>query len=227
VVFFLRNLAYRHGRTFEEVDAVLTPSRFLSAHYRSLFGVDSTPLPTPIALDETLAPHAEPVFATIINPAPEKGLAFFLDLADLARTRRPDIRFLAVEGRATIPEAARAGITLARNVVEPWRVYAVTRVLLAPSAGPDAGPRVIAEAHVNGIPTIGSDRGGVPEVTGRGGFILPLSDPAAWLDLLCRLHDDPAFLQSARRNASEAGGGHRDGTVDRAYIDYFERIAAG
>ncbi len=37
-------------------------------------------------------------------------------------------------------------------------------------------PLIAIEAMINGIPVIGSDRGGIPETLGAAGFCLPLPD---------------------------------------------------
>ena len=37
-------------------------------------------------------------------------------------------------------------------------------------------PLVAIEAMINGIPVIGSDRGGIPETLGEAGFCLPLPE---------------------------------------------------
>ncbi|WP_326766448.1 glycosyltransferase [Streptomyces sp. NBC_01591] len=48
-------------------------------------------------------------------------------------------------------------------------LYRSHRLLLAPSAVEDAFPRVITEAALHGVATIGTDRGGIPEAIGDAG----------------------------------------------------------
>src|SRR5262249_41942174 len=186
VVFFLRNLSYLHPRSFAEVDAIVTPSRFLSETYFARSGVRSFHLPPCICPDDVLAPCVEPVFCTLINPSEEKGLLFFLQIVRIAAADRPEIPFLAIESRGSgdlIAQTSRslgirlenANLHVARNTPKPSQIYCVTRVLLVPSLIPDAAPRVIAEAQLNGVPVIGSDRGGIEETIGSGGYVLPVT----------------------------------------------------
>jgi len=51
-------------------------------------------------LEDILAPARDPIFFTMINPAPEKGLVVVARLAEELGLRYPDIPLLIVESRA-------------------------------------------------------------------------------------------------------------------------------
>jgi glycosyltransferase involved in cell wall biosynthesis len=71
-------------------------------------------------------------------------------------------------------------------------VYARTRILLAPSQWREAWGRVASEAHISGIPVIGSQIGGLVESIGPGGILIPPEAPAGdWIDALQDLWDNP------------------------------------
>ena len=69
--------------------------------------------------------------------------------------------------------------------------------------------RVAAEAMINGIPALVSDRGALPETVGDGGIVLPLptwmqqdgrrvpeaDEVAPWFEAVTRLWDDAAEYQ--------------------------------
>jgi glycosyltransferase involved in cell wall biosynthesis len=59
----------------------------------------------------------------------------------------------------------------------PFHIYRNSRLLLVPSVAPEASARVVAEALINGIPVLASERGGLPENCAGGGltFRLPSS----------------------------------------------------
>jgi glycosyltransferase involved in cell wall biosynthesis len=140
----------------------------------------------------------------------------------------------------------RGGFDLCRNenilvssaVPLPKDIYAGARVLLAPSVCEEAA-RVVAEALVNGIPPIVSDRGGPAEVANGGGFVAPIPphitpETAApvdadivepWVDLILNLTDDDAFYREAPHRALQAGRiYHREALAPR-YLEFFERVA--
>ncbi len=98
---------------------------------------------------------------------------------------------------------------------DPREFWGVTKVCLLPSLWWENQPLVAVEAMLNGIPLIGSDRGGIPETLGGAGIVLPLPDritpatrmlPTAeevepWVEAVIRLFDDPAFYEEHRRKA--------------------------
>lgn len=67
------------------------------------------------------------------------------------------------------------------------------RVLLAPSQWQETGVRVATEARINGIPVLGSDHGGMPQVIGPGGLVVSVDAPIeSWLAAQSQVWDDAA-----------------------------------
>jgi glycosyltransferase involved in cell wall biosynthesis len=156
-----------------------------------------------VAEEDYRLEHRSPRYVTFINPRPVKGYDVFLALAPLL----PDVPFLVLEAwplGAELPKvearlAALPNIRFVRQLADPREVYRETLVLLVPSLVAEGGPRVIREAQLNGIPVLGSARGGVPELIGDGGrVILDDANPEAWARALrevlsdSRLHDEMA-----------------------------------
>ncbi len=249
IAFCVFNLGYLVPGFFREIHAVLTPSEFLARRYRDELGVESTPLPTPLDLEDVLAPEREPVFVTMVNPSIEKGLYFFVRLADEIGRRFPEIAVLAIESRGTAGMVVSAGlaggfdlrrhegIMIAGAVPHPRDIYANTRILLAPSVVEEASGRVVAEALVNGVPPLVSHRGGLAESCNGAGFVLPLPaslqlstrvpvEPAAvepWLAIIEKLAFDEAFYQDAVARARQAAGMYDRQKLARQYVDFFVR----
>lgn len=69
-------------------------------------------------------------------------------------------------------------------------------VLLAPSRNDDPCPMTVVEALADGVPVLGSARGGIPELIGEDAA-LPPDDPAAWRAALSALWCDPAARAAA------------------------------
>ena len=152
------------------------------------------------------ATPVRPERVLFVNTTPRKGVEVAFAVARL----RPDIPFdfmlswthkppqlTALHARA----AAAGNIALHPPTQDMRPVYARAKVLLAPSQWEEAWGRVATEAHVNAIPVLGSNRGGLPQAIGPGGIILPADAPAeAWAAALGSLWDD----QSAYTAASDA-----------------------
>lgn len=238
IVFGLRNEAYLGFRGWGHVSAVLTPSRYLSNLYRTDAGLDSTPLPVPLDAAEVVAPAREPIFMTFVNPSIHKGVDFFVQVADRLSVQRPDLPFLIVEseGRAGTLLAAgqRAGVDLRRHenimisagVPRPRDIFAATRVLLVPSIR-EAGARVVAEALMNGVPPLVSDRGGLPEMCGGAGRVLPVAtdgDVALWMDALVALMDDEGLFAAQSQKARGAGARYAREALRPQYDAVFRQV---
>ena len=250
VVFGLRNFGYLTPGGLEETDAILAASQFVADRYRAALGVESTALPLPLEMEDVVAAERQPIFVTMINPSADKGLMLLARIAEEVSVRRPNVAMLVIESRGSVGQLARAalagGFDLRRHeniltspaVSQPKDIYAGTRVLLVPSVWEEPAGRVVAEALVNGIPPIVSDRGGLAEVANGGGFVVPIPEdvtPATaapveasmaepWVELILRLTDDEEFYQQNSDRALEAGKVYRREVLAPRYVEFFERL---
>jgi glycosyltransferase involved in cell wall biosynthesis len=250
VVFALFNVNYQRREFFDHIDFVLTPSEFLSEHYRHRLGIHTTPLPTPLNLDDVLAPERVPLRLTMVNPSIGKGAMLVAGLADELGNRFPEIPIEVVEsrgsGRLLVQAGFVAGFDLRRhaNLILrpatrlPREIYLSTRVLLVPSVIEEASARVVAEALVNGIPIVASDRGGLPENCAGAGFILPLPDGLdmatrrpvdasllqPWIDRIVYLFRDANAYARTSDLARAAGARYLPNAVAPLYLNFFRRV---
>ena len=216
-MFALHNFAYTNPRLFANVDYCLVASEFARRHYRDKVGLDCQALSYPVDWDRVRVENRDPRFVTFVNPCLEKGVYAFARIAHELGRRRPDIPLLVVESRGTKEHLAACGLDLAAagniqimpHTTDPRRFWRLTKIALMPSLWWENQPLVAIEAMINGIPVIGSDRGGIPETVGDGGVVLPLPErltPATrivpeaeevepWVEAIIRLWDDPSFLR--------------------------------
>lgn len=140
----------------------------------------------------------------MVNPIPAKGSALVHQLIRLM----PEQQFTLVEGwwNTAAEFAAYPNVTFVPRVYDMAPLYRSHRVLLVPSTVEDAFPRVIIEAALHSTPSIGSDRGGVPEAIGNAGIVLPLTaDPQTWADAI-HATDHHTRGAQARQHAAEFTG---------------------
>ena len=212
VVFMIHNFGYRNAKLFPDVDYCIVASEFARRQYRDTVGLDCQTLPYPVDWDRVTVENREPRFVTFVNPCLEKGVYAFARIADELGRRRPDIPLLVVESRGTrdtlaacgIDPNAHGNITFMPHTTDCRRFWSLTKIALMPSLWWENQPLVAIEAMINGIPVIGSDRGGIPETLGESGFALPLPErltpatkivPSAeevepWVETVIRLWDD-------------------------------------
>ncbi|MBV8729481.1 MAG: hypothetical protein JO336_06705, partial [Acidobacteriia bacterium] len=171
IVFALRNFGYVAARDLlASMDGVLTPSQFSTDFYRTALGIESTPLPTPIEMDDVVSAEHERIFFTMINPSPEKGLMLMARLGEEMGQRLPTVPLLIIESRGSAGKLVQAGLAggfdlrrheslmMSPAMAQPKEIYVATRALLAPSLWQEPAGRVAAEALLNGIPPLVSDR---------------------------------------------------------------------
>jgi glycosyltransferase involved in cell wall biosynthesis len=252
--FAVRGFGYYERQYFENVDHAFTCSQFLTDHYRDKVGLVSTPLEPPIEWASVVAPVEARAFVTFVNPSPHKGLLLFARLADMLGSRRPDIPILVVQSGHSggslnaIPGVDFSNypqIMAAPPVPAPADYFALTRLLLVPSVWEEPFGRVAAEAMINGIPPVVSNRGSLPHVVGGdvsaggGGRVLPIPEwmisnttrlPSApeiepWYAAVCALWDDSAAyatLAARAREISEVR--YSEHASRRRHLDYFTAL---
>lgn len=187
-------------------DVALATSRFVAQRCK--------PHPT-TRLVTFYPPFAEPNLAVtrdtpsmhdellMINPVPDKGGQLVFQLA-AATPERP---FTVVEGWWPIKERpSRANLTYLPPQWSTEHLYQRARLLLMPSTVEEAFARVVIEAGLHGVPTIGSNRGALPETIADGGITLDPTDWHAWRDTIRDL-DEPdtyeRYSRAARENAQK------------------------
>ncbi len=247
-VFSLRNRGYENRDYFRYADYVFTTSPYLSEIYRQKIGLRSTGLESPIDWAEVEAPPDLRKFVTFVNPSPGKGSLLFARLADMLGQSRPDIPLLVVQSATS---AARLNaidgldftrypqIMVAPATTEPSTYFGLTKILLVPSVVNESFGRVAAEALINGIPPIVSNRGALPETVRGAGRVLVVPDsliettttvPDAtdvqpWFDAVVELWDDARAYAEASETARRVGADRFGEEVMRQrYLEYFASL---
>ena len=121
----------------------------------------------------------------------------------------------------------------------PADFFALTRILLVPSAFHEPFGRVAAEALINGIPPLVSDRGALPETVRGAGRVLPLpawltektkelptvEEAQPWFDAVCELWDDEhAYAEASALARATASRCYSEPIMRQRYLDYFASL---
>ena len=160
--------------------------------------------------DAYIADSGSHEYITMINPEPRKGGAILAKLALLAKND-PELKnekFLVVNSRGNFASTVSVlhdegdkavtnykpemfdNVRMTQNTTNMKAIYALTKVLLAPSvpkAWHEGWGRVASEAVLNRIPALVAKNGGLEEAMAGAGIAL---------DVPSTLHDDPARMPS-------------------------------
>ena len=149
-----------------------------------------------------------------------KGLPIFIQVA----RQMPDTRFF-VAGK--VGRHARTKLKGLENVecmgwVKDMRVaYARSRVLIGPSIWPEPFGRIFIEAAANGIPSVASKRGGIPEAVGKGGILIDdIFDVNPWIKALRQLEDPDTYTAYANNARNHA----RDVSATESLLQFIQTV---
>lgn len=183
VAFYLANENYKAPRWCRDVDLILTDSQATADMYRKEVGYTAKPVGKFIAPESFVAEHHERQRLLFVNPSWQKGASVFVQLAEKLERDRPDIELEVVEARAdwtaVLRETTRkmgeqrsslSNVTVTANTSDMRGPYSRARILVAPSLWWESSGRVLAEAMLNGIPALITNRGGMPEMVGNAGI---------------------------------------------------------
>ena len=214
VVAYLANANYAGKSWCRDVDVFLTDSQATAAMYAQTQGYQPVAIGAFIDPAAVVAAQHTRERVLFVNPAREKGVGILIQLALLLETRRPDIVFEVVESRGHwqsilsdvsgamgCPRSTLSNVVVTPNTTDMRPAFGRARLLLAPSLCWENAGRVLAEAMLNGIPAIVSNRGGMPEMIQDGGVTLTLpakchEAPYNALPVMTLLEPLVAFIES-------------------------------
>ncbi|MFP4055620.1 MAG: glycosyltransferase family 4 protein [Candidatus Brocadiia bacterium] len=183
---------------------VAANSDYMRRVLEKFFGLEAEVVYPPVELASYRTDRPAGREVLFCKPQYVKGLPIFLDVA----SRMPERRFL-VAGRLRSRARRRLG-RLANVACLGWvsdmrQAYGRARVLLGPSIWPEPFGRVFVEAGANGIPSVASARGGIPEAVGDGGILVEdIFEPQRWVDALRRLDDEAVYAAYSRKARAHA-----------------------
>lgn len=202
-------------------------SHFTAAKYRSAYGVNPDVIYHIISPSQYRTPTTK-ANVTFINPHPKKGR----DIAIAIAQQCPEIPFTFLETwplesaeRQELSQklASLPNVSFCGPQKDMRQVYAQCRILLVPSIWEEAYGRVATEAQINGIPVIGSTRGGLPEAIGPGGIVLDPNQPIAdWAAAVRKLWQDQRYYN--KLSAAALSHSQRPEITFPSQIETWERV---
>ena len=141
----------------------------------------------------------------MINPTIVKGSELLCKIIE----KMPYVQFLVVKNWMSddhmVNFSKYSNVSVISRQVRINDIYKQTKVLLVPSFWEEAFGRVIVEAALERVPTIGSNGGGIPEAIGtNGGSVLDYNNLDAWVKEIEKYLHNNRFQKIGRRARSNA-----------------------
>lgn len=198
------HLAYQDG--MRRASLIIANSGYMAAVVKHHTGRDAPVVYPTFDLDDWRQPGAEQrEHILFIKPQERKGFSIFLQIAEAL----PEKKFV-VAGKSTA--VARRALKALNNVSTiDWsnamrEVYARTDILLGPSIWPEPFGRVFVEAASAGVPSITSNRGGIPEAVSSGGILIDdIHNLSSWIEAIRSLDDQQVHQTLSTRAREHAG----------------------
>ncbi len=150
---------------------------------------------------------AGPVVGAVGRARPEKGFSYLVEASSRILARIPSARFVLV-GAGTgrlVGEMEGRGVrdrfVLPGHREDAVAIMALFDVFVVPSVDMESAPNVLLEAMSVGVPAVGTDVGGIPEIIehGRTGYVVPPRDPEALAGAVVRLLEEPVTARGMGR----------------------------
>ena len=205
-------------RQMMKLDRILVPSRFLGRMFAqngipadriTHCDYGTTPPSDEMAgLIAARKPHDRPRFGFLGSMMHHKGAHVLIDAFSRLPEGSAELHVFGPPYERQYDEGLRreahhAGIRWRGQLAhaERWRALAEIDVLVVPSIWYENSPLTIHEALMVGVPVIGSDIGGIPELVehGRTGLIFAVNDANALEKCLRAVVENPACIDRWRR----------------------------
>jgi len=188
-------------------DIHLANSEVLTTGLRDL-GYDCVTIPSLVELDRCLVESSRRR-VLFVNPVAISGV----DIAIALAAARPDVPFVFAESwkldadaRSALDARLRglANVEFRARVDDPSLVYRDASVMLAPYLS-NGRPRVVLEAHANGIPVLATDIPALREAVGTGGRFVDAAAPVeVWAAMLDAMLEPTAYAELTRLARAQA-----------------------
>lgn len=164
--------------------------------------------------------------------APSKGIE--LIFSALARFDRGSWEFLVAGKGAQEYETALKARFAGENIrflgfENPDEFYRKIDVLVVPSLWHEPFGRIIPEAYQFGIPVIGTNRGGIPEIINNGqtGFVFDPDETGSLASAIGLFIANPALVARLRSNVLEAAKKFLTGGICNRYLGLYHQVVSG
>ncbi len=229
----------------QNVDYCVVNSEYLRRRAWDAVGLVCKSLPHAFDWDQARLSRREPRAVTILARTSPGEFSVAAKLVEKLNRDRPDIPVVLVwqaghtQSLPTdLPQGPWTGVEGANRALSPGHICSDTKILVAPSLGHGLFDRSVAEAMINEIPVLVSNRGALPETIGDAGVVVDIpscyqpdsplipraDDISPWVEAIVRLWEDSSlYRQVADRCSAHSQRWHPSRTIP-IYEEFFRHL---
>lgn len=179
-------------------------------------------------------PHPDFRFVMVARFDPVKNHLFLIDVFSQVRRECKNARLL-LAGEGELMEAAKVKVRELKlqeaveflGVVEDVpALLAGSDVFVLPSLR-EGLPMTVLEAEASGLPVIASDVGGIPDIVGENGYLVPVGDSEKFRGCMVRLAGNPGLCAEMGRMSKTIAKRYDIDKIADQYEELYEKYAAG
>jgi glycosyltransferase involved in cell wall biosynthesis len=189
------NLLTEHHRVFTACDKICVNSEFMQKCVERYLGLHIPTIIHPVIDKNVISKIKNPEKILLINSDQQKGGRLFCEIAK----RMPDQKFLCVglgnefnKENIAINRTLRSlkNVEIIEHTDDMASIYGRSKIFLALSIIEETFSMTTLEAMSNGVVTIGSPAGNIPNIVSDPDMILSLNNPDLWVDKINFLLSD-------------------------------------
>lgn len=201
---FLKRIMNEHKKALQNADLLIANSRYTADIAKEWYNATAITVYPSVELEKYRVDGGETNHILFIGRGKKyKGIEILLKIA--GKLKNKDFLVVGIHNRII-----RNEIKNYRNVKYlGWvdgmqQIYAQTKIHLAPRVWPEPFGRICIETGINGIPTIASNIGGLPEAVGSGGILIDdIYNMDKWVAAIQSLDNDDALYNRLSENAKK------------------------
>lgn len=112
--------------------------------------------------------------------------------------------------------------------VKPEAFFSTIDVLIVPSIWQEPLGRTVIEAYAHGVPVIGSNQGGIPEIIEPGltGFVFDPNQDETLIEAINRFIDNPALASQMRKDVLRKSHAFTPRQILQEYLEVYQTTAS-
>ena len=205
---FFRKMMKNYRKALQGANLVVANSKYMANMIKEKCNVNAEVIYPFLKLEQyRVKEQRNQRYISFIGPNRGRGVEIALKIAK--KMRNKEFLFLIWSwSKSTDKEEVKKQRNI--KLFSRWtnnmrQVYSQTKLLIIPRIRPEPFGRIVVEAGANGIPSIASNKGGLPEAVGDGGILIDnFYNIDKWIKAIQSLENENLYAELSKRARENA-----------------------